>query len=63
MKNEFLLFKPLTALNPLDVCSKIFRNMKLRHSETEKGKNPLLEVTSSVFKYTQSIESPPRQKL
>ena len=37
--------------------------MKLRHSETEKGKNPLLEVTSFVFKYTQSIESPPRQQL
>ena len=32
----------------IDVCAQIFRNMTLHHSETEKGKNPWLDVTSSV---------------
>lgn len=35
--------EPLRSLNPLplfDVCSRIFRNMTLHYSETEKGKTP-----------------------
>ena len=41
------LDSPLSA-SIIDVCAKIFRNMTLHHSETEKGKNPWLDVTSSV---------------
>ena len=38
-----ICLEPLRSLNPLpsfDVCSRIFRNMTLHHSETEKGKTP-----------------------
>lgn len=66
VKEVKILVEPLRSLNPLplfDVCSRIFRNMTLHYSETEKGKNPLLEVTSCVSIQTQSIVSLLRQQL
>ena len=43
VKEVKILVEPLRSLNPLplfDVCSRIFRNMTLHYSETEKGKTP-----------------------